>query len=71
MGPGSNIQRGNHREVVFCLVATYAPCHRILAIDAPALERERGPAFAAMLADLGIRSSAVCGRSRPEHLPGR
>jgi hypothetical protein len=63
-GIREQILRGNHREVVFWLVATYARCHKILAADAPVLEPERSPAFQAMLGDLGIRSPAdLAGRA--------
>jgi hypothetical protein len=55
-GIREHIQRGDHREVVFWLVATYTRCHEILAADAPELERERAPAFAAMLGDLGLHT---------------
>jgi hypothetical protein len=57
-GTQEQIWRGNHREVVFWLVATYTRCHRVLAADAPELERERRPAFEAMVGDLGLRSPA-------------
>lgn len=60
-GIREQIRMGNHREVVFWLVATYTRCHKILATDAPELERERSPAFDAMLADLGVRSPADLG----------
>jgi hypothetical protein len=64
-GIGEQIRLGNHREVVFWLVATSARCHEILAADAPPLERERAPAFAAMLGDLGLRSpDDLAGRAR-------
>jgi hypothetical protein len=64
-GTWEQIRRGNHREVIFWLVATFARCHTILAADAPELERERRPAFAAMLADLGIQSPAdIAGRAQ-------
>lgn len=61
-GSREQIRLGNHREVAFWLVATYARCHRILATDAPEMERDRRPAFDAMLADLGIRSCADLSR---------
>jgi hypothetical protein len=52
------IRAGSHREAVFWIVATFARCHSILAADAPAdLRRAFTPAFAAILADLGIASS--------------
>lgn len=44
-------------EAVFWMLATFARCHIILEWDAPALERERRPAFRALLADLGIRGA--------------
>jgi hypothetical protein len=50
------IEQGNHRETVFWTLATYARCHKILATDAPELEEELRPAFAAALADFGITS---------------
>ena len=34
------VERGDHREAVFWMVATYARCHTILAVDAPDLRRE-------------------------------
>jgi hypothetical protein len=52
------IRAGNHREAVFWIVATFARCHTILAVDAPDLQRAHAPAFDAVVADLGIRSSA-------------
>lgn len=55
-GIREHVQRGDHREIVFWLLATYTRCHQILAADAPDLERERGPALAAMLGDLGVRT---------------
>jgi hypothetical protein len=57
-GIRQQIRQANHREVVFWLVATYTRCHKILAADAPELDRERAPAFEAMLGDLGIRAPA-------------
>jgi len=58
------IQAGNHREAVFWIVATFARCHTILALDAPELQRAHAPAFDAVVADLGIHSSDL--RSRGE-----
>jgi len=51
------VERGDHREAVFWMVATYARCHTILAVDAPDLRRELKPEFDAVLADLGIGSA--------------
>ncbi|MEV1286324.1 hypothetical protein [Micromonospora sp. NPDC049679] len=52
------IDRGCHREAVFWIVATFARCHKILAADAPPdLRQQLGPAFEAVVADLGITST--------------
>jgi hypothetical protein len=52
------IDRGDHREAVFWIVATYARCHKILAADAPPdLRVAHTPAFRSAVADLGITST--------------
>ncbi|WP_234344170.1 hypothetical protein [Streptomyces sp. NRRL F-5123] len=51
-------RRGDHQEVVFWLVATAARCHKVLAADAPDLKPAHEPAFAELLADIGITSGA-------------
>jgi len=61
-GIREQIRQGNHREVVFWLVATYTRCQKILATDAPELGRERSPAFEALLGDLGLQSPADLAR---------
>ncbi|GAB2890300.1 hypothetical protein [Streptomyces mayteni] len=49
------IRAGRHREIAFWLAATFARCHLVLEADAPAaLTRAHRPAFAELLADLGI-----------------
>ncbi|WP_329575626.1 hypothetical protein OG500_01630 [Kitasatospora sp. NBC_01250] len=50
-------RRGDHREAGFWITATFARCHKILATDAPHRERALRPAFAELLADLGITST--------------
>ncbi|MDH6671189.1 hypothetical protein M2277_001839 [Paenibacillus sp. LBL] len=53
------ILNGSHREAVFWMVATFARCHNILEADGPPeFQREYAPAFDAILADLGITSTA-------------
>ena len=53
------IDGGCHREAVFWMVATFARCQKILAADAEGeVRRALAPAFEAMVADLGIASSA-------------
>jgi hypothetical protein len=53
------VRSGRHREAVFWIAATFARCHRILSADAPpAVARDHAPAFAALLADLGIGCDA-------------
>ena len=49
-------RRGDHQEVVFWLVATFARCQKILAADAPDLQKQLEPDFADLLADIGITS---------------
>ncbi|MER7727554.1 hypothetical protein [Streptomyces sp. NPDC096323] len=46
------LDRGEHREAVFWIVATLARCHAVLAVDAPALHSARLPAFRATVAEL-------------------
>ena len=53
-----SIASGWPEEAVFWMLATFARCHIILGLDAPALERERLPVFRAFLEDLGIRGPA-------------
>jgi hypothetical protein len=53
------IERGDHREAVFWIVATYARCLSILDRDAaPELHERYGQGFDALLADLGIVGDA-------------
>ncbi|ROQ70621.1 hypothetical protein EDD93_5145 [Streptomyces sp. 840.1] len=53
------LDRGDHREAVFWIVATFARCHTVLAVDAPALHAARLPAFEAAVAALtGITGTA-------------
>lgn len=53
------IERGDHREAVFWIVATYARCLSILSRDAaPEVYEQFRPGFAALLADLGIGGDA-------------
>lgn len=50
----SLVARGDHREAVFWIAATFARCHQILAADDPARHVELLPAFQALAADLGV-----------------
>ena len=53
------IERGEHREAVFWIVATYARCLSILSRDAaPEVYERFRPGFDALLADLGIEGDA-------------
>lgn len=53
------LDRGEHREAVFWIVATLARCHTVLAVDDPALHAARLPAFEAAVAELtGITCTA-------------
>ncbi|TDC23547.1 hypothetical protein E1265_12515 [Streptomyces sp. 8K308] len=56
-GSLARIRAGDHREIAFWLAATFARCHLVLDADAPvALRDAHRPAFAELLADLGIRT---------------
>ena len=72
-GSAELIGAGAHREAMFWMVATYARCHAILAVDAPEQVAELAPAFEAAVADLGV-ASAVQRRRRADavlaFLPG-
>lgn len=50
------IDQGNHHEAIFWIVATYARCHTILAVDEPAIHQRLLPDFEEMMRDLGITS---------------
>jgi hypothetical protein len=53
------IERGDHREAVFWIVATYARCLKILDRDAPVGMQERfDSGFRLLLGDLGIATDA-------------
>ena len=60
------IDRGDHREAVFWIVATACRCQMILAADAPAEAARFAPAFRGLLADLGVTSVADLQRRRAE-----
>ncbi|MFF4830296.1 hypothetical protein [Streptomyces sp. NPDC001315] len=51
------IDRGDHHEAVFWIIATFARCHTVLAADAPELHHALAPAFQAAVTDLGISST--------------
>ncbi len=52
------IRAGRHREAIFWIVATFARCHKILAVDASwDVQCALAPAFDDILADLGITST--------------
>ena len=51
------IQSGDHREAIFWMGATFARCHKILAVDGtPDIQSTLMPAFEDFVADLGITS---------------
>jgi hypothetical protein len=56
-GSHALVDRGDHREAVFWIIATFARCHTILAADAPDRHEELAPDFRAAVADLGITST--------------
>ena len=53
------IARGDHREAVFWMVATYSRCQKVLDHDGPPGMRDRfDPGYRELLGDLGIASEA-------------
>ena len=53
------IERGDHREAIFWMVATASRCQQVLYHDAPAELQERfRPGYRRLLADLGVASFA-------------
>ncbi|HEY3267817.1 MAG TPA: hypothetical protein VGM37_12880 [Armatimonadota bacterium] len=53
------IERGDHREAIFWMLATYSRCQSVLARDAPIeVQEEHARGYHRLLADLGVSSSA-------------
>ena len=53
------IERGDHREAVFWIIATYSRCQKVLYHDAPvAIQEQFTPGYRQLLGDLGITSFA-------------
>lgn len=72
-GSAALVAAGWHREAMFWIVATYARCHAVLAVDAPERGVELAPSFEAAVADLGVLSAAQRRRRADEvlaFLPG-
>ncbi len=62
------IERGDHREAVFWMVATYSRCQKVLYHDAPVEMQDRfSPGYRQLLGDLGITSFATLWQ-RSEHV---
>jgi hypothetical protein len=53
------IARGDHREALFWMLATASRCQQVFQRDASEIVATFEPGFRALLADLGIASSAV------------
>jgi hypothetical protein len=53
---------------MFWIVATYARCLQILAVDAPAVHADFAPGFTELVAALGIASPADLGRQAQDVL---
>jgi hypothetical protein len=53
------IERGQHREAIFWITATYSRCQKVLHHDAPVeMQEQFDPGYRHLLADLGVTSSA-------------
>lgn len=58
-GSREMIARGDHREAIFWIVATYSRCEKVLYHDAPtALQGKFTPGYRRVLGDLGIATFA-------------
>ena len=55
-GSQEMIERGDHREAIFWMVATHCRCQKIFHRGAPALQAEFAAGFRKLLADLSIAS---------------
>ena len=60
------IGQGSHREALFWVVATYARCMTVFAVDAPAARERFEPGFRRLLEDLGVGSVAELRRRSAE-----
>ncbi len=70
-GSWAMIDHGDYREAIFWIVATYSRCQKVLYQDAPlALQEQFDPGYRALLADLGILSSADL-QERSEQIKSR
>lgn len=58
-GSRALIESAYPMEAVFWMAATFARCHAILSMDAPALHQERLPKFQAFMASLGITGTGA------------
>lgn len=65
-GSREMIARGDHREAIFWMVATWSRCQQIFLRDAPELTERFDHGFRALLADLGIASFADLRRRRDD-----
>jgi hypothetical protein len=52
------IARGDHREAVFWMVATYSRCAKVFQRDAPEMQGRFTPGYRRLLGDLGITTFA-------------
>lgn len=57
-GSAESIARGDHREAIFWIAATYSRCMQVFLLDAPALTEQFAPGYRELLGDLGIASPA-------------
>ncbi len=58
-GSREMIARGDHREAIFWIVATYSRCEKVLHHDAPtAMQGQFTPGYRRLLGDLGIATVA-------------
>lgn len=58
-GSQAMIDAGDHREAVFWIVVTFARCHAVLSLNAPATGERLYPDFLALCSDLGVETIAL------------
>ncbi|MBA3451013.1 MAG: hypothetical protein H0T18_07370 [Chloroflexia bacterium] len=60
------IDRGDHREAIFWMVATWTRCQMVFAHDAPAMAERYDRGYRELLGDLGIASFADLQRGKDQ-----
>lgn len=65
-GSAAMIARGDHREAMFWIAATFTRCQQVFLHDAPELVAEHEPAYRDLLADLGATAEGAINQRKAE-----